>query len=444
MLNINKIIGKKDINTKKGKNKLVNKMLIPNIKFNNNNNINTQPKLQPKQHSNKFENKIGSMPFSKVINNISLRSKSRPIKGASVAKQNKWKSFSTIKRNKLRSQYKDKDGDRVPDKFDCEPQNIMAQDSLVGTSQSLWHAGNMPPSETLKKEGRVFGFSDKRFAEGWAKKHDKENIYQFETDDYVLDDKSYSRPTTKGTEMSDNEFIAMNVKQEDLKGASLAKQNEWKEKSIPERNELRSQLPDADGDRVPDEYDCQPDNVMAQDSRQKPQQQNIMNVPVENDASPQVLNTFNNTLMKHPYLINEINKSPLVRIVLDKKQSAKDTSFIVPSTINATKNDKGEDVFNKFSLHLIEEEVDNPMELGHELAHAQQLQGVTGREFDPGTNPADISDPIEYAAEMKATKDYLNSKGIYDQNIIQAIFDHSEGVMSDKEYEDFERNYKYK
>ncbi len=52
-------------------------------------------------------------------------------KGASIKKQNQWKSFSPIKRNQLRTKLKDTDGDRVPDIFDCNPFNVMKQDNYI-------------------------------------------------------------------------------------------------------------------------------------------------------------------------------------------------------------------------------------------------------------------------------------------------------------------------
>jgi len=47
-------------------------------------------------------------------------------------------------------------------------------------------------------------------------------------------------------------------------GASQQKQEEWQDMSSEERTEAREELPDTDGDRVPDEYDCEPDDVMEQ------------------------------------------------------------------------------------------------------------------------------------------------------------------------------------
>jgi hypothetical protein len=56
------------------------------------------------------------------------------------------------------------------------------------------------------------------------------------------------------------------------KGASLQKQNEWKEMSGEQRNIVRQFKEDIDGDRVPDDYDCQPENTMHQDFSISPDQ----------------------------------------------------------------------------------------------------------------------------------------------------------------------------
>jgi len=48
--------------------------------------------------------------------------------GASKQMQNKWKHMSKVERIKSRKKYIDTDGDRIPDKFDCSPRNVMRQD----------------------------------------------------------------------------------------------------------------------------------------------------------------------------------------------------------------------------------------------------------------------------------------------------------------------------
>lgn len=83
--------------------------------------------------------------------------------------------------------------------------------------QSLFHAGNEPPSEKLAKGEPVFGFSSKEFADAWADKLGYDDVYQFQTSDYKLDEKQYARDRDSKKVLSDNEFIARNVlKEEEL------------------------------------------------------------------------------------------------------------------------------------------------------------------------------------------------------------------------------------
>ena len=81
--------------------------------------------------------------------------------------------------------------------------------------QSLFHAGNEPPSEKIKRGEAVFGFSSPEFAEAWAEKHGYDDVYQFQTDDYDLDEKQYVREREGEKVLSDNEFIARNVLREE-------------------------------------------------------------------------------------------------------------------------------------------------------------------------------------------------------------------------------------
>ena len=70
---------------------------------------------------------FGKNPISDIIGNITKK----PLHnlGASNKMQDKWKSFSIQKRNNIRKTHKDSDGDRIPNRFDCSPFNVMKQDT---------------------------------------------------------------------------------------------------------------------------------------------------------------------------------------------------------------------------------------------------------------------------------------------------------------------------
>src|SRR6056297_1662879 len=73
-----------------------------------------------------LSNTFGKNPFSDIVGNITKK----PLKnmGASDYMQNKWKHMNAQQRSKARKKYKDSDGDRVPNIFDCNPFNAMRQD----------------------------------------------------------------------------------------------------------------------------------------------------------------------------------------------------------------------------------------------------------------------------------------------------------------------------
>jgi hypothetical protein len=82
--------------------------------------------------------------------------------------------------------------------------------------QTLFHAGDELPSKNLKRYGRVYVFSNLRFAQGWAKKHHYSHVYQFTTSKYTLDSNAYIRATPNGKELSDNEYICTDVVSEKM------------------------------------------------------------------------------------------------------------------------------------------------------------------------------------------------------------------------------------
>ena len=58
--------------------------------------------------------------------------------GASLKMQSQWRKMSPRMKNINRMLFKDSDGDRVPNKWDCSPFNVMRQDwSKLGNSEML-------------------------------------------------------------------------------------------------------------------------------------------------------------------------------------------------------------------------------------------------------------------------------------------------------------------
>jgi hypothetical protein len=50
-------------------------------------------------------------------------------KGASLTMQKQWKAFSFPTKQAMRMKYPDRDGDRVPDRWDCQPLNFRRQEN---------------------------------------------------------------------------------------------------------------------------------------------------------------------------------------------------------------------------------------------------------------------------------------------------------------------------
>ena len=63
------------------------------------------------------------------------------------------------------------------------------------------------------------------------------------------------------------------------KGADIKLQNAWKNKTIKQRQELRKTHKDSDGDRVPNKWDCKPNNIFRQDTMQQPYQEQVFVQP---------------------------------------------------------------------------------------------------------------------------------------------------------------------
>jgi hypothetical protein len=80
------------------------------------------------------------------------------------------------------------------------------------TATTAFHAGNIPPSEELKQKGKVYAFPNQEAAEQWKQDKGKDKVYQFQTNNYDLDKKQYSRNTKQP--YRDNEIIAKDVHNE--------------------------------------------------------------------------------------------------------------------------------------------------------------------------------------------------------------------------------------
>ena len=137
----------------------------------------------PSFGSMNMSNTFGKNPLSKMIGGITKN----PLKtfGASPKLQNQWKNFSVKTKNNLRKQFKDTDGDRIPNKWDCQPKNPMRQDTVyhgttplaamrikktgILTSNELKNKGNPEFVQSDKtRPDKTYFFKDKARAESWA------------------------------------------------------------------------------------------------------------------------------------------------------------------------------------------------------------------------------------------------------------------------------------
>ncbi len=137
--------------------------------------------------------------IKKMLNNI-------PGKPASIQKQNQWKSFSPNMKNIMRSKFKDTDGDRIPNRWDCQPRNIMRQDFSQTGSTGIPMFDN--PDDYLVKKEVVQMSPDKYMKEAYRShypnptyervRYPKRNIPTFdEYKENTVDEKHMEKLKTK-------------------------------------------------------------------------------------------------------------------------------------------------------------------------------------------------------------------------------------------------------
>jgi hypothetical protein len=117
---------------------------------------------------------------NKMLNNVN-------IKPASTKMQNQWKGFSNYTKNLMRQKYPDTDGDRIPDRWDCSPNNTFRQDwkhtySFSGTDKNI-RTVNLPPETFLKNTMEEVNIRA-------LKQKDKKFKNQKEYEDFVLRNES--------------------------------------------------------------------------------------------------------------------------------------------------------------------------------------------------------------------------------------------------------------
>ena len=357
---------------------------IKNIMSRNSSNMFKSNKLSV--HSNIINNGFNNM--FKSSNNITNNMlSSNNIKSASVNMQQQWKGFSVPIKNQMRIQYKDTDGDRVPDIFDCNPNNpfytldinkriknfqdYKKNKDMFGSSTQT----NIQSDNKLKRRDRTEEYNrynknrinviksdpilynlylekekerkklyykdlkknnPEKYEEKLEKQRQRQNLYNESLKQYpekyqgVLkiknkNNKVYYKKVQQNSEKYENllehnseykqqyynehpekyqENLEQNkenyqkIKQDpekyqeylnrkkrnynpvnklfnkiviptiineyenkkSISKASLEKQQEWADKSEPEKITEQITQPDADGDGVPDEYDCEPDD----------------------------------------------------------------------------------------------------------------------------------------------------------------------------------------
>jgi len=178
-------------------------------------------------------------------------------KGASTNMQNTWKAMTPNQKSHVRKLYKDTDKDRVPDKFDCQPKNIMRQDWDYENKNEhekiiLVKQKDIDPRRRIHKE---LAYDDKRFINS---KFSEKNKYRPLNELYGLIKKSGTKVEIPTATKSKNKYSISEGRHR-----TMAVMDYGFGENIPLR--IRKGAEDKDGDGIINLLDCNPNNKNEQD-----------------------------------------------------------------------------------------------------------------------------------------------------------------------------------
>ena len=147
--------------------------------------LNGKSKKKSKNNKNSFlsvfqKQKPGKMNMD--FSGLKSMTNNNDFKPASKHKQKEWEMFTPRKKSKLLRKFKDTDKDKKPDKWDCQPFNILAQDTLY----SVRSFGELNPKKKIhasdkysRMSGRstgwfgtgMYGYNDEKVAKADAKRN---------------------------------------------------------------------------------------------------------------------------------------------------------------------------------------------------------------------------------------------------------------------------------
>ena len=182
------------------------------------------------------------MEFSLKGGNIQER---RPdLTGAPIQKQQEWKEMNEFEKDTHRIMEPDSDGDGVVDDNDCNRYNPDEQDEPIGKAKlKCTICGKIYPSYIVSSGDW------NRLPSQYRKKEICLECYKKIT---------HHKPTV---------LLKMGGSVENIKGASLQVQQDWRNKTKIERSIQRVLSIDSDRDGVPDKWDCYPWNALRQDTK---------------------------------------------------------------------------------------------------------------------------------------------------------------------------------